>query len=60
MKITDEDHSFLMEQARQRTAFDYKDYVEYESDNDDESVGSDGELDDLEGYGDELSDIEED
>ena len=40
LKITDEDHSFLMEEARQRTALDYEDYV-YESDEDDSDIDAD-------------------
>ena len=40
LKITDEDHSLLMEEARQRTALDYEDYV-YESDEDDSDIDAD-------------------
>ena len=54
-KIMNEDHSFLMEQARQRTALDYKDYVVSPSDDNinDGSVYGDGELSDGELSGDE-------
>ena len=62
MRITNEDHSSLMKQARQITAFDYKDYVDEsdsddpDSDGDDGSVDEDGELSNVK---EELSDMEE-
>ena len=62
MRITDEDHSSLMKQARQMTALDYEDYIDEsdsdnpDSDGDDGSVDEDGELSSIE---EELSNIEE-
>ena len=64
MRITNEDHSSLMKQARQITAFDYKDYVDEsdsdeddpDSDSDDGSVDEDGELSNVV---EELSDMTE-
>ena len=63
MKITDEDHSSLMQRAAERSPLNYEDYVN-DVDSDEEDPDSDaedveGELSDVEDEDRELSDVEE-
>ena len=63
MKITNKDHSSLMQRATERSPLNYEDYVnDFDSDGEDpdsDEEDGEGELSEVEGEDGELSDVEE-